>query len=654
MFSFPSSRKLLVPAASLLLLVLIYKLLISNAPSRSRAAIARNILSQIPRGTLIQDENTAQYLIPTPHTSEAHLSPPPRFYYDRESFSNTPPDLTHLKSLLACTSEPNPYTNHVRLPNLVFNVSSTPPGAEPDNVHKFNPTIIALPYWSPNHYLLVSRVVTEGLHQESILCEANICHPTDTISPSLDTQPCTPSDLSTLGPSGGLRCATIPVIINNPPTPAERCTGAWTAFPSIPGFHDPRIFWSGKNEPLIIVNSASRYGCVGLWIADLRSLYKPLDRLLKGHDGSKEGPLMSYPRLTELTRNPRQDRSPVEKNWMLFFPSREEVFIHYDMVGPNTSSTTSGRSFAKLIGNGYTTPNLADPNEASCFTDTLDSQGRPGHWHQGSNALKLVLCTRKEAIKGSCHEDEVGRSVHLAVMHRKFSNAWHLPLRYERWFVVWEGSAPWRLLAKSRCPVLMANETASGWSGEENWEEGEMGKGAGKEVGRRDWQKRRWINGSFLASNTTNPLWLNDSSTPPPYLGDHSNPTNAILPIRSPLKQNWAYFTYTPSIAWAWRPKSAETRREDRDGGAHDGSYLHSLNVGYLDDEVIVGIGLLDEEQAFARAQARVLLQCLKTCGGVGGGWDERKGEGVRNEARGGRGKEAESGMGRARKMNET
>ena len=605
-FSFPSARRCIVLAVLLLSVLLAYRLSTSSAPSQSRGIITRKILSQVPQGALIQDDNISRYTIPAIPASQAHLSPSQHFYYDQNFSSQAPPDLTHLKSLLACTKQPNPHTKHIRLPNPVFNVSSIPRGAEFDGVHKFNPTIIALPYWSPNHYLLVSRVVTEGLHQESLLCEANICrHPNNYTS--LDDLACTASDITELGHAGGLRCVTKPVVINIPPTPAERCTGVWSAFPNIPGFHDPRIFWSGKNEPLIIVNSGSRYGCVGLWITDLRPLYKPLDDVLKGHYGSTEGPLMSYPGLTELTRNPKEDRSPVEKNWMLFFPSKQEAFVHYDMVahGSNTRSAgKSGRAFAKLIGNGYTTPNLADPDEKSCFAQTKDSKGNRGRWHQGSNALKLILCTHGEAKAGQCGEDEEGTSVHFAVVHRKFSNAWRLPLRYERWLVVWEGRAPFRLLAKSRFPVLFKNETASGWTAEENWE----GKhGIPKETVR---EERRWVNASSFGPNAT--MWLNESHS------GHNNDKTTSSHSNESDKRNWAYFTYTPSIAWAWRPKSADTRKEDRDAGADNGSNLHSLNVGYLDDEVIVGIGLEDMEQAFARVQARTLLQCLEVCPGAG------------------------------------
>jgi hypothetical protein len=232
--------------------------------------------------------------------------------------------------------------------------------------------------------------------------------------------------------------------------------------------------------------------------------------------------------------------------------------------------------------------------------------------------LKLILCTREEAKRGRCNAHDQGRSVHFAVMHRKFSNDWDLPMRYERWFVLWEGKKPFRLLAKSKFPMLFANETAGGWTDEENWA-GTMQR-AGK-------VQRRWKNSSMiLAPNST--TWLNVSGIPLP--AHDNNATHDITESTGPQdvgKENWAYFTYTPSIAWAWRPKSAEIRREDRDAGAEDGSYLHSLNVGYLDDEIIVSIGLEDTAQAFAKAKASTLLQCLELCPGL-----ENKREGATEE----------------------
>ena len=62
---------------------------------------------------------------------------------------------------------------------------------------------------------------------------------------------------------------------------------------------------------------------------------------------------------------------------------------------------------------------------------------------------------------------------------------------------------------------------------------------------------------------------------------------------------NWAYFTYTVSIAYAWGRKGDEAIWK---------------STGYLDDEVILSIGVADAGQVYARVPARVLLQCLKAC----------------------------------------
>ena len=140
--------------------------------------------------------------------------------------------------------------------------------------------------------------------------------------------------------------------------------------------------------------------------------------------------------------------------------------------------------------------------------------------------------------------------------------------------------------------------------------------------------------------------------------------------------QNWAYFTYTPSIAWAFRPSPAIPLRDhyhdhdpskpraskpssihhhrhsnhnhysnndppsndkndaspinpsdnhpsanseapapDPEPEAQEHTYtLRSLNVGYLDDEVILGIGIDDQGQGVARVRAEELLGCLKMC----------------------------------------
>jgi len=73
-------------------------------------------------------------------------------------------------------------------------------------------------------------------------------------------------------------------------------------------------------------------------------------------------------------------------------------------------------------------------------------------------------------------------------------------------------------------------------------------------------------------------------------------------------------FTYTPSLAWTWRPHAAAANQEEEDD---DVEYMSQLGTGYLGDEVLVGIGMDDMRQAFVRVKVDDLLQCLRLCPGV-------------------------------------
>jgi hypothetical protein len=382
-------------------------------------------------------------------------------------------------------------------------------------------------------------------------------------------------------------------------------------------------------------------------------------------------PSMSYPHLTEITRNPRGSRASVEKNWVLWFPNVEEAYVQYDLLGDPvlredeagvdlgqdpeglarlglggnrthssaytnftdtmgyvTNSTTrpmtkekrtwvergrnGGRTFSKLIGNGFTTPNLTHPDEQSCFSaeegDFEDSFGSIGHWHQGSNSLRLILCTRAQArTDPACQDDgftndhdngnetigsvDAGRSVHFAIIHRKFSNELDLPLRYERYVVVWEGRKPFQILGVSRSPLLMRDEWAKPWTKEENWPAG----------GEEDVETE---------SNTTMRMPYGEGQGKVVRRGVHKREIGQD----DDFDKSSAYFTYTPSLAWTWRPHSAAaSQEEDND----DVDYMSQLGTGYLGDDVLVGIGLDDVNQAFARVRVDDLLNCLRLCPGI-------------------------------------
>lgn len=296
---------------------------------------------------------------------------------------------------------------------------------------------------------------------------------------------------------------------------------------------------------------------------DLRTLFPKLQTLLTSHPIRPSlGPLKSYPTLTELTRNPANTRSPMEKNWLLFFPASGESYLHYDLSDPHGGPR--GRTFAKLVGNGLTTTNLTDPQEVSCLqalnTNSSDSATQGVTWHQATNSLRLILCNRSD---WSCTPGR-HNTVFFAVVHRKFPNFLRLPLRYERHFIVWAATPPFAMLGISKHPILLANETASGWPESENWADDP-------------------VNAEKVAQTKA---------------GMRGNAT-ATEPMGG--KGLWAYFTYTVSISYAWG------RRDDEP---------ETKNVGYLDDEVVLGIGIDDAGQGFARVKAGDLLHCLRACEG--------------------------------------
>lgn len=255
---------------------------------------------------------------------------------------------------------------------------------------------------------------------------------------------------------------------------------------------------------------------------------------------------------------------------------------------------------------------MTDYSERSCLSDDADSKGRIGEWHQASNSLKLLLCSRAEREAKECSENEDGRAVHFALVHRKFSNELDLPMRYERHFIVWSTTFPFNILAVSKYPTLLVDESASGWTEDENdvWAEGKM----------------EFSNDTKLSSTsrghvvTESDSWVGDFA---PYPNSSlSNATQGSVERSAVSLQEdgrkdqvlrtaqRAYFSYTTSINWARRP----THFGEQSGGVTMDDELFEMQTGYLDDEVVLGIGLDDVRQAFARVKAESLLSCLRMC----------------------------------------
>ncbi|PVH89050.1 hypothetical protein DL98DRAFT_508889 [Cadophora sp. DSE1049] len=289
-----------------------------------------------------------------------------------------------------------------------------------------------------------------------------------------------------------------------------------------------------------MVVSQSRYACIGLWAIDLRVIYPAIEETFASSPRRLgPGPLMSYPTLTELTRNPPSTRQSYEKNWVMFFPSPATSYLQYEL-----NSTT--RTFAQLIGGGLTTQNMTDPFEEPCLSEELGETETniftvSSSWHQATPTLKLILCARSNT---SCIADNPA-TVFFAAIQRKHNNGFGLPIRYERYFVIWSATWPFNMLAISQHPILLANETNRGWKPAEIWDDVPEAKDEERDI--------------------------------------------------------WGEFTYTTTIAYAWGRAESDIREK---------------GTGYLDDEVILSVGIDDKDGLYGKVVAADLLQCLRICPG--------------------------------------
>lgn len=212
-----------------------------------------------------------------------------------------------LLEFTACPSAANKYIDHICLPNLLYNISMSPASAIMQDHREFwNPTILALPYWAKNQYVIVNMVVAgpSQAYRQNALCEGNICHPRSQKPGAPREKTCSEGDLRVPGPNGGLRCVTSSIEVDFPPTPAERCEGQEQRLADIPGFHDSRLFYTARGEPILMVVSQyvttlsddqlsltgrrSRYACIGLCVIDLRVVYPSIRRHLHLHLGASD------------------------------------------------------------------------------------------------------------------------------------------------------------------------------------------------------------------------------------------------------------------------------------------------------------------------------------------------------------------------------
>ena len=266
----------------------------------------------------------------------------------------------------------------------------------------------------------------------------------------------------------------------------------------------------------------------------------------------------------------------MKKNWLLFFTPDHGTYVQYEL-------TPSKRTIAKLIGNGYTTPNLTSPAETPCLChpypfderrsdggtltgDKVDHAGLGG-WHQATNSLRASLCAREDQ---ECITRD-GMEVFIAIIQRKRHNSYGILSRYERVAVLWEGKPPFRILAIGKAKLLFQGETwaHSGQSYKTN-------QGPGK-----------------------------PSSTQP---SPQAPKPTALFKRKPSLDLQNPPFIFALSIAY-------DHYRRYRTDGKYQ-SEPKDMYMGYLDDYLVVSLGIGDGGTGLVRLMVKDLISGLAVCPG--------------------------------------
>lgn len=259
---------------------------------------------------------------------------------------------------------------------------------------------------------------------------------------------------------------------------------------------------------------------------------------------------ISYPVLTELRRPPPY--APIEKNWLLFFSRDYGTFVQYEL-------TPTVRTVAKLIGNGYVTENLTSPLEGPCLghphpvgigPDDATALTQNIHKDGWHQATNSLKLVLCERKDVVCQATE-DMEVFMAVVQRKRHNHFGIVRRYERVVVIWQSKPPFRMLAVGTARILFTGE---GWGS----------------------------------------------------VGAKMNSPVPTLPVHKRDKKH--NFNFMMSLAFD------HSRRRNEDVDVSIGKLPDDMHIGFLDDYLIVGVGIGDEGMGVVRLRVRELVAGLAVC----------------------------------------
>ncbi|KAK9358813.1 hypothetical protein V1504DRAFT_441819 [Lipomyces starkeyi] len=414
------------------------------------------------------------------------------------------------------------------------------------------------------------------------------------------------------------------------PTIGQKILECWTSKPDS-WQSDPRIMFSPLGEPLMVVGNSGKANCMGQFVIDLRAVIPGLSIKMKlDHVPIRYG--ISCCTLIEL---PRPDYNEIEKNWFLMWDEANIGYVQHE---------SEHRSISALDPPPAKQVNIATPPISKCVSalkHTMKKEkGQANDVHQATNSLRVTLCDFP------CIPT-IHNTVIIELLHLKYKNVYEL--FYRRCAIIMNATAPFNIIGRRQSHNVMLYSVSITWDHDhyrehDDWNEEVHGghkiralpdvsseseeetvtsDGNISLVSKRGIPAKRHVRGTIDSKSSAK---LQRPATPAGEIGalldnegttsvsalTHTNTTSSVLmtSTQSPVATTSAHSDSTASSPQSESPPCGSASTPEHAQNSLVNKYYH----GWLDDMIMISIGINDKESGVLHVRARDILECIHVC----------------------------------------
>ncbi|KAK9235138.1 hypothetical protein V1525DRAFT_410832 [Lipomyces kononenkoae] len=451
---------------------------------------------------------------------------------------------------------------------------------------RYNPNILPYPSGSPYPYFgIAQQAIDVGLpakHHELVYCDMD------------------------WGLSRGigrriLKCQTGLQKIEFPEWRSPNGSCAW--LPLLEGTNgpmDPRVFFSPLGEPLMIVGTNGISNCMSQYIIDLRAMIPDLaDKMKIGHV-----PI----RFRQLTELPRDHYDEIEKNWFLIYNDNDLGYVQHAIENRSMSAldhvdAVHRNNIVNLV-EGETAPKCVTSLKKE-YEENNDQIRND--IHQGTNTLRVTLC-----------EFPCIPTIHNTVLIEMFQIKYHsyLEVFYRRYVMIMNVTAPFEIIGRTNnliyagsdekmliFTVSMAWDHAS-FRRHEPWNESKYG-------GRAIWDALEDQEAEEYENSIKD--FTGQVRDDPQQQGRGKSQSSAEPTSPAPVE-----------MAAVNNPDDAADKEASKypflanipmnRNSTYNNPLANEYYHGWIDDTIILNIGINDMDSGIVHVKARDLLQCMTAC----------------------------------------